>query len=184
MVKIAQNLVWYARKLSKFISTKSANGSAVMYRRYTYEPPHDKTNKMTVCPAKTQISLGIHPVWSESSLSVWRKLGSLATHWAHSEDSVQTGRMPRLIWVFAGRTVILLVLSWGGSYVHAAVVTITAFYWWYSVEFPAFNLHYVGCLFCYDPLILYLRTTDSFFWVIILTPTLIYSKIKITSWAR
>ena len=27
----------------------------------------------------------------------------------------QTGRMPRLIWVFAGRTVILLVLSWGGS---------------------------------------------------------------------
>ena len=33
-----------------------------------YEPPHDKTNKMTVHPAKTQISLGIHPVCSESSL--------------------------------------------------------------------------------------------------------------------
>ena len=44
------------------------------------EPPHDKTNKMTVRPAKTQISLGICPVWSESSLSAWRKLGSLATH--------------------------------------------------------------------------------------------------------
>ena len=43
-------------------------------------------------------------------------LGSLATQWVHSEDSDQTGRMPRLIWVFAGRTVILLVLSWGGSY--------------------------------------------------------------------
>ena len=27
-----------------------------------------KTNKMAVSPAKTQISLGIHPVWSESSL--------------------------------------------------------------------------------------------------------------------
>ena len=38
-------------------------------------------------PAKTQISLGIHPVWSESSLSAWRKLGSLATQWAHCEDS-------------------------------------------------------------------------------------------------
>ena len=25
-------------------------------------------------------------VWSESSLSAWRKLGSLATHWVHSED--------------------------------------------------------------------------------------------------
>ena len=35
---------------------------------------------------------------------------------ADSEDSEQTGRMPRLISVFAGRTVILLVLSWGGSF--------------------------------------------------------------------
>ena len=26
------------------------------------EPPHDKTNEMTVRPAKTQISLGICPV--------------------------------------------------------------------------------------------------------------------------
>ena len=52
----------------------------------------------------------------ESSLSAWRKLGSLATHWAHSEDSDQTGmRMPRLIWVFAGRILILLVLSCRGS---------------------------------------------------------------------
>ena len=33
------------------------------------EPQHDKTNKMSVRPAKTQISLGIRPVWSESSLS-------------------------------------------------------------------------------------------------------------------
>ena len=33
-----------------------------------YEPPQDKTNKMTVRPAKTQISLSIIPVWSESSL--------------------------------------------------------------------------------------------------------------------
>ena len=34
---------------------------------------------------------------------------------ADSEDSDQTGRMPRLIGVFAGRTVILLVLSCCGS---------------------------------------------------------------------
>ena len=32
------------------------------------EPSHDKTNKMTVRTAKTQISLGSRPVWSESSL--------------------------------------------------------------------------------------------------------------------
>ena len=36
----------------------------------TCEPRHDKTNKMSVRPAKTQISLGIRPVWSESSLCV------------------------------------------------------------------------------------------------------------------
>ena len=70
---------------------------------------------MSVRTEKTQISLGICPVWSGSSLSAWRKLGSLATHWVHSEDSDQTGRMPRLIWVFAGRTLTLLVLSCRGS---------------------------------------------------------------------
>ena len=81
-----------------------------------FEPRHDKTNKMAVRPAKTQIRLGMSPLWSESSLSAWRNLGSLATHWAHSEDSDQSGRMPRLIWVFAGRTLILLVLSCRGSF--------------------------------------------------------------------
>ena len=72
-----------------------------------------KPTKLHVRPAKTQTSLGIRPVWS---LSAWRKLVSLATHSAHSEDSDQTGRMPRLIWVFAGRIVILLVLWWGSSF--------------------------------------------------------------------
>ena len=59
-----------------------------------------KPTKWPVRPAKTQIGLGIRPGWSESSLSVWRNTGSSVTHWAHSKDSDQTGRMPRLIWVF------------------------------------------------------------------------------------
>ena len=124
-----------------------------------------KWTKWHVHPAKTWISLGIRQVWSESSLSAWRKLRSLATHWAQartlirlgrrpgwsesslgaqsfcwfcrvaavftvhlkkawvlsypfsaSEDSDQTGQMPRLIWVFTGCTIILLELSRGGSY--------------------------------------------------------------------
>ena len=74
-----------------------------------------KPTKMAVRPAKTQISLGICPVWSGSSLSVWKNLGSSATHSAHCEDSDQTWRMPRLIRVFAGCTLILLVLSCCGS---------------------------------------------------------------------
>ena len=66
----------------------------------TDEPPHDKTNKMTVRPAKTQI----RPVWSESSLCAkWVAKDPSFFH-ADSEDSDQTGRMPRLIWVFAWRT--------------------------------------------------------------------------------
>ena len=33
-----------------------------------FEPWHDITNRMSECKAKTQIRLGIHPVWSESLL--------------------------------------------------------------------------------------------------------------------
>ena len=35
---------------------------------------------------------------------VHMKIGPFTTYWAHKEDSDQTGRMPRLIWVFAGHT--------------------------------------------------------------------------------
>ena len=80
----------------------------------SYEPWYNKTNKMSERPAKTQISLGISPVWSESLLCTqWVAKGPRFLH-ADSEDSDQTGRMPRsprLTWVFAGRIVILLVLS-------------------------------------------------------------------------
>ena len=90
---------------------------AFLYEKSIFEPQHDKTNKLSVRPAKTEISLVIRPVRSKSSLSARRKLVSLATHWVHSKNSDQTGRMPRLIWVFAGHTVTLLVLSCRGSYV-------------------------------------------------------------------
>ena len=70
---------------------------------------------VAVRPAKTQISLGICPVWSQSSLCAqWVAKDPSFLH-ADSKDSDQTGRMPRLIWVFAGHTCILLVLSQGGS---------------------------------------------------------------------
>ena len=46
-----------------------------------------KPTKWHVRPAKPQISLGIRPVWSESSLSAWRGIRPLATHWVHSKDS-------------------------------------------------------------------------------------------------
>ena len=77
-----------------------------------------KPTKWHVCPAKTQISLGICPVWSEASLSAWRKLGSLATYWAHYEDwsdwaDVQAD--PSLCWVhnhFVGFVMRRLICIW------------------------------------------------------------------------
>ena len=87
-----------------------------LWTNSVYEPPRDKTNNVAVRPAKTQISLSIRPVWSESSLCAqWVAKGPSFLH-ADSKDSDQTGWMAMLIWVFAGRTLTLLVLSWGGSY--------------------------------------------------------------------
>ena len=77
----------------------------------TIEPSHDKTNKVACAPSEDSDQPG-HP---SSLMRVFAWV--FAIHWAHSEDSDQTGRMPRLmlIWVFAGRTVSLLGLSWDGS---------------------------------------------------------------------
>ena len=58
-----------------------------------YEPPRDKTNKVSVRPAKTQISLGIHPVWSESG----RMPRLTCLRWAHSHIIGFVTR--RLIWL-------------------------------------------------------------------------------------
>ena len=78
------------------------------------QPPHDKTNIMTVRQAKTQISLGIRSVWSVFAvrmqkalvlsypLSVQQRLIRLVGGPGWSESSL-------------GAHAILLVLSWGGS---------------------------------------------------------------------
>ena len=99
-------------------------------------------NQQNECASsETQISLGISPVWSVFTvrmyklwvlsypLSAQRRLWSV---WAdaqadlsHSEDSDQSGRMPRLIWVFAGCTLTLLVLSCRSSDVLVCKQTLT-----------------------------------------------------------
>ena len=121
--------VWKKAQTPKSAPNTKLSSSKVLTLSLTLrsinEPRNDKTNKMSVHPAKTQISLGVRPVWSESSLSAWRNLGPLATHWAHSEDSDQTGRMPRLIWVFAGHALILFVLSCRGSTLISVIITDT-----------------------------------------------------------
>ena len=64
--------------------------------------------------AKTQISLSICPVWSESSQCAMCVAKNPSFLHADSEDSDQTGQMPRLIWVFTGRTCyfVYFVVRW------------------------------------------------------------------------
>ena len=66
----------------------------VKWKKYDYkilELPHDKTNKVAVRPAKTQISLGIRPVWSESLLCAQSVAKDPSFLHVDSEDSDQTG---------------------------------------------------------------------------------------------
>ena len=94
-----------------------------------------------MCAQLRLVSLCNHLVWSESC----RNLGSLATHSAHSEDSDQTGQMPRLIWVFAGPIVILLVLSWGGSDVNGRK-TWTFFFLFFDISMLCAFLFFLSSL--------------------------------------
>ena len=71
-----------------------------------------------------------------------KKLGSLATHWAHSEDSDQTGRMPRLIWVFAGRTVILWFCP------EAAQITYEQSFTNFQQKLTEYNNYAGQCIIC------------------------------------
>ena len=66
-----------------------------------------KPTKWHVRPAKTQISLGFRPVWSEPFAVCWMGKDPSFLR-LDSEDSDQTGWMPRLIWVFARHTITLL----------------------------------------------------------------------------
>ena len=69
------------------------------------EPSHDKTNKMIINAHSDQSLCCLH----EEALGSWLPI-------KHTAKTDQTGRMPRLIWVFAGhRSVILLVLLCCGS---------------------------------------------------------------------
>ena len=105
---------------------------------WIFQPPYDKTNKWHVRPAKTQISLGIRPVLSESSLSAWRQLGSLATGWAQANTLIRLGGCPGWSESSTGRTSILLVVSLGGSFLVSFSIQF--------VLFLEFTIKLINCL--------------------------------------
>ena len=88
----------------------------------TYEPTNiwaaSWQNQQSECAPSEDSDQPGHPLSLIRVFAVRMKKAWTLTHWVHSEDSGQTGRIPRLIWVFAGRTATLLVLSRGGSFIH------------------------------------------------------------------
>ena len=98
--------------------------------------------------AMTQISLGILSVWSESSLcDLWEAKDQNILQ-ADSEGSDQTGWMPRLIWVFAGRT---------GHFIGFVVLQLTSTYSFFFILHQDL-LHCYNRLFLSVPSFKYLST--------------------------
>ena len=93
--------IWFFRSSLVWVYTVCPDLSVwSLFRIITVLAFKTKPIKWHVRPAKTRISLGICPGWSESSLGAqWVAKDPSFLH-ADSEDSDQTGR----IWVFAGRT--------------------------------------------------------------------------------
>ena len=83
---------------------------------------------------KTQISLRIRAVWSESSLSAWSNFASLAIQNAPSEDSDQTAQMRSLIWIFAGRICREILFVRCGSY----LFFVRLLTWYYHLALSSF----------------------------------------------
>ena len=85
---------------------------------------HDMSHDMIIPTKWVYAQQRLRSAWasaqsSQSSLyAQWVAKDPSFLH-ADSKDSDQTGRMPRVIWVFAWRLAILLVLSCRGSYQHS-----------------------------------------------------------------
>ena len=87
LISLAHGLTWLQYCWPDFKTSNQTN---------TFEPPHDKTNKMTVPPNEDSDQ----PAQTDQSLRC----------------ALDSDRMPRLIWVFAGRTYHFGGLSRCGSF--------------------------------------------------------------------
>ena len=125
------------------------------YQQMCEQVSHDMSRDMTKPTNWLCTQRRLWSAWASTQSdqsSAWRNLGSLATHSVHSKDSDQTGWMPRLIWVFAGRTVTLLILSCRGSYssfhkIYNSDKTVLFIH--YSVQLSNMKSHWATILYLY-----------------------------------
>ena len=89
-------------------------------------------------PAKIQISLRIRAIWSESSQGEFRIAKDAKFLHADNEDSNQTARKRRPIWVIVGRTCHKV------RFLTSRIVLITEnYYIWFHVIFAVFVIIFV-----------------------------------------
>ena len=98
------------------ILPQTPNGKGTHTQQRWLEMSHDMTKPTKWLYAQRRLGSAWASAQSDQSslCAYWVAKDPSCLH-ADSKDSDQTGRMPRLIWVFAGRTLILLVLSCRGS---------------------------------------------------------------------
>ena len=112
---------WFIRNqlffffLSKRLSRTATIKTSVQNRNYQLSHLMTKPTKRHVRPAKTQISLGIRPVWSESWLSAWKILGPQLPTERTVKTPIRLGGCPGWSGSSLGAHAISLVLSWGHS---------------------------------------------------------------------
>ena len=120
-------IYWGRKEMQNFWTARNSNITKI------FEPAHDKTNRMACAPSEDSDHPGhppslirvfavFVPAQSDHSLRCARNRYPRFLH-VDSEDSYQTGRMPRLIWVFVGRTChfVGFVMRWLKNFIFVAI---------------------------------------------------------------
>ena len=141
MCVISFSLQWVNREMIFFLSFWNDNSTTPDKKGYSDKYYFYLSQRMTkpttrpVWPVKTQISLYIYLVW-QGFIPIWTARGCRMK--AFREDWSDC-MMHRLIWVFTGRTSLIVGLSCAGSFFHENI------YCGYSLEISLqFNLCFYG----------------------------------------
>ena len=119
-LQLVLNAVWIPKTVSPNFIIVQIMFSGLMGSRSLFLVFPNMSHDMTKPTKWVCAQQGLRSAWASAqsdqvfACAQWVAKDPSFLH-ADSEDSDQTGRMPRLIWVFAGRTAILLVLSCRGS---------------------------------------------------------------------
>ena len=90
-------LLWFCHKRCSRNDKRCRSWLGCFFSQHYIWACARQNQKNDMCTKRRLRSAWASAQSDQSSLSAWRKVGSIAIFWVHSEDSDQTGRMPRLI---------------------------------------------------------------------------------------